>query len=34
MAYKCLLFKKYPFEMRKVFKNTKSLILNAKNMLL
>ena len=37
MTYKCSLFKKYPFEMRKVFqkyKNTKRLILKTKSMLL
>ena len=34
MAYKCSLFKKCPFEIRKVFKNTKRLILNMKSMLL
>ena len=34
MAYKCSFFKKRPFEIRKVFKNTKRLILNMKSMLL
>ena len=34
MTYKCSLFKKCPFEIRKVFKNTKRLILNMKSMLL
>ena len=33
-TYNCLLFKKCPFEIRKVFKNTKLLILNIKSMLL
>ena len=34
MTYKCSLFKKCPFEIRKVFRNTKRLILNIKSMLL
>ena len=34
MTYKCSLFKKCPFEIRKVFRNTKRLILNMKSMLL
>ena len=34
MAYKCSLFKKCPFAIRKVFKNTKRLILDIKSMLL
>ena len=34
MTYKCSLFKKCPFEIRKVLKNTKRLILNTKGMLL
>ena len=34
MTYKCSLFKKCPFETRKVFKNTKPLILNTKSILL
>ena len=34
MTYKCSLFKKCPFEIRKVFKNTKRLILNMKSILL
>ena len=33
MTYKCSLFKKCPFEIRKVFKNTKRLILNMKSIL-
>ena len=32
MTYKYSLFKKCPFEIRKVFKNTKRLILNMKSM--
>ena len=34
ITYKCSLFKKCPFEIRKVFKNTKRLLLNTKSMLL
>ena len=34
MTYKSSLFKKCPFEIRKVFKNTKRLILKTKSMLL
>ena len=34
MTRKCSLFKKCPFEIRKVFKNKKGLILNMKSMLL
>ena len=34
MTYKCSLLKKCPFEKRKVFRNTKHLILNMKSMLL
>ena len=34
MAYKCSLFKKCPFAIRKVFKNTKRFILDIKSMLL
>ena len=34
MTYKCSLFKKCPFEIRKAFKNTKLLILNMKSILL
>ena len=34
MRYKSSLFKKCPFEIQKVFKNTKRLILNMKSMLL
>ena len=34
ITYKCSLFKKCPFEIRKVFKNRKRLLLNTKSMLL
>ena len=34
MTHKCSLLKKFPFEIQKVFKNTKRLILNMESMLL